>query len=99
MREPGVGDSGLRCVERNEVGQRLQVNQTGIVVNKASSQLLMSMGLFSPDERYDAKFLSNYADVNVKDALKRIKGVGEVRIFGEMSERRPSCANASQARW
>jgi HAE1 family hydrophobic/amphiphilic exporter-1 len=60
-----------------------QVNQTGIVVNKASSQLLMSMGLFSPDDRYDAKFLSNYADVNLKDPLKRIKGVGEVRIFGE----------------
>ena len=31
-----------------------QVNQTGIVVNKASSQLLMSMGLYSPDERFDA---------------------------------------------
>jgi HAE1 family hydrophobic/amphiphilic exporter-1 len=60
-----------------------QVNQTGIVVNKASSQLLMSMGLFSPDDRYDAKFLSNYADVNLKDPIKRIKGVGEVRIFGE----------------
>jgi len=60
-----------------------QVNQAGIVVNKASSQLLMSMGLFSADERYDGKFLSNYADVNLKDALKRIKGVGEVRIFGE----------------
>ncbi len=60
-----------------------QVNQTGIVVNKASTQLLMSMGLFSPDERFDSKFLSNYADVNLKDALKRIRGVGEVRIFGE----------------
>ena len=59
------------------------VNQTGIVVQKASTQLLMSMGLFSPDDRYDSKFLSNYADVNIKDALKRIKGVGEVRIFGE----------------
>ena len=43
-----------------------QVNQTGIVVNKASSQLLMSFGLYSPDERYDAQFLSNYADVNLR---------------------------------
>jgi hydrophobic/amphiphilic exporter-1 (mainly G- bacteria), HAE1 family len=59
------------------------VNQTGIVVNKASSQILMGMGLFSPDGRYDSKFISNYADVNLKDALKRIRGVGEVRIFGE----------------
>ena len=60
-----------------------QVNQTGIVVNKASSQLLMSFGLFSPDERYDSQFLSNYADVNLRDAIKRVRGVGEVRIFGE----------------
>jgi len=60
-----------------------QVNQAGIVVNKASSQLLMSFGLFSPDGRYDAGFLSNYADVYLRDSLKRITGVGEVRIFGE----------------
>ena len=60
-----------------------QVNQTGIVVNKASSQLLMSFGLYSPDERYDSQFLSNYADVNLRDAIKRVRGVGEVRIFGE----------------
>ncbi|MET0404243.1 MAG: multidrug efflux RND transporter permease subunit, partial [Cystobacter sp.] len=60
-----------------------QVNQTGIVVNKASSQMLMTVGLSSPDNRYDAKFMSNYADVNLKDAIKRVRGVGEVRIFGE----------------
>ncbi|MBX5483270.1 MAG: multidrug efflux RND transporter permease subunit [Myxococcaceae bacterium] len=60
-----------------------QVNQAGIVVNKASGQLLMSVGLYSPDNRYDQRFLSNYADVHLKDALKRVKGVGEVRIFGE----------------
>jgi HAE1 family hydrophobic/amphiphilic exporter-1 len=60
-----------------------QVNQTGIVVNKASSQMLLTIGLSSPDNRYDSKFLSNYADVNLKDAIKRVRGVGEVRIFGE----------------
>ncbi|WP_426753575.1 efflux RND transporter permease subunit [Myxococcus sp. Y35] len=60
-----------------------QVNQTGIVVNKASSQMLLTVGLYSPDNRYDAKFLSNYADVSLKDAIKRVPGVGDVRIFGE----------------
>ncbi|HYO51897.1 multidrug efflux RND transporter permease subunit [Archangium sp.] len=60
-----------------------QVNQTGIVVNKASSQMLLTVSLSSPDDRYDAKFLSNYIDVNLKDAIKRVRGVGEVRIFGE----------------
>jgi HAE1 family hydrophobic/amphiphilic exporter-1 len=60
-----------------------QVNQAGIVVNKASNQLLMTVGIFSPDDRFDTQFLSNYADVYLRDALKRIPGVGEVRIFGE----------------
>jgi HAE1 family hydrophobic/amphiphilic exporter-1 len=60
-----------------------QVNQAGIVVNKASTQLLMSFGLFSRDNRYDQGFLSNYADVYIRDSLKRIPGVGDVRIFGE----------------
>ena len=60
-----------------------QVNQSGIVVNKASSQMLLTLALSSPGDRYDAKFLSNYADVNLKDAIKRVRGVGEVRIFGE----------------
>jgi HAE1 family hydrophobic/amphiphilic exporter-1 len=60
-----------------------QVNQAGIVVAKASSQLLAGFGLYTDDDRYDAGFLSNYADVYLRDALKRIPGVGEVRIFGE----------------
>jgi hydrophobic/amphiphilic exporter-1 (mainly G- bacteria), HAE1 family len=60
-----------------------QVNQSGIVVNKVSAQLLVAFALYSPDERYDQRFISNYADVYLKDAMKRVKGVGEVRIFGE----------------
>ncbi len=60
-----------------------QVNQAGIVVNKASTQLLLSFGLFTRDNRYNQGFLSNYADVYIRDTLKRIPGVGDVRIFGE----------------
>ncbi|HUQ05949.1 MAG TPA: multidrug efflux RND transporter permease subunit [Kofleriaceae bacterium] len=60
-----------------------QVNQAGIVVNKTSSQLLAGYGFFSDDDRYDPGFISNYLDVYIKDAMKRIPGVGEVRIFGE----------------
>jgi HAE1 family hydrophobic/amphiphilic exporter-1 len=53
------------------------------VVNKTSTQLLISFGLYSKDDRYNTRFLSNYADVYLKDAIKRIHGVGEARIFGE----------------
>ena len=60
-----------------------QVNQAGVVVSKSNSSMLCNFGLYSPDSRYDTKFLSNYADVYLRDALKRIRGVAEVRIFGE----------------
>lgn len=69
----------------SRVASRLpaQVNQAGVVVTKSNSAMLVNWGLYSPDNRYDSKFLSNYADVYLRDALKRVKGVGEVRIFGE----------------
>lgn len=69
----------------SRVASRLpaQVNQAGVVVTKSNSAMLVNWGLYSPDGRYDSKFLSNYADVYLRDALKRVKGVGEVRIFGE----------------
>ncbi|WPB75979.1 multidrug efflux RND transporter permease subunit [Archangium violaceum] len=59
------------------------VNALGITINKTQSQLLMSFGLYDEAERYDTGFLSNYADVYIRDALLRVKGVGDVRIFGE----------------
>jgi HAE1 family hydrophobic/amphiphilic exporter-1 len=60
-----------------------EVNALGITINKTQSQLLMSFGLYDQEGRYDTGFLSNYADVYVRDALLRVKGVGDVRIFGE----------------
>lgn len=38
--------------------------------------------MLSPDGRYDQLFLSNYADIYIREPLKRVPGVGEVRIFG-----------------
>ncbi|HEY0094531.1 MAG TPA: efflux RND transporter permease subunit, partial [Archangium sp.] len=60
-----------------------EVNALGITINKTQSQLLMSFGLYDQEGRYDTGFLSNYADVSIRDALLRVKGVGDVRIFGE----------------
>lgn len=59
------------------------VKQTGVQVTKESTNLLLAIGLFSPDGRYDNIFLSNYADRYLVDPIKRIAGVGGVRIFGE----------------
>ncbi|RKI73955.1 multidrug efflux RND transporter permease subunit [Corallococcus sp. AB049A] len=60
-----------------------QVNALGVTVRKAQTQLLVSFGVYDKEKRYDTEFISNYADVYIRDALLRVKGVGDVRIFGE----------------
>lgn len=59
------------------------VKRTGVSVNKVSSQFVLAIGIGCRDNRYDSQFISNYCDVYVKDALKRVKGVGDAQIFGE----------------
>ncbi|HEX4006303.1 MAG TPA: multidrug efflux RND transporter permease subunit [Acidobacteriaceae bacterium] len=60
-----------------------EVNQTGITVTKANSNFVFGAGVYADNNRYSDLFLSNYLDVYVKDALKRVPGVGDVVIFGE----------------
>ncbi|KAF3885325.1 MULTISPECIES: efflux RND transporter permease subunit [Nostocales] len=59
------------------------VQQTGVTVTKRSSSLLLAFGLYPENNEYDTIFLSNYADLYLVDALKRVEGVGDVNIFGE----------------
>jgi hydrophobic/amphiphilic exporter-1 (mainly G- bacteria), HAE1 family len=59
------------------------VNNTGITITKVNSNFVFGAAFFSKDNRYSDLFISNYLDVYVKDALKRIPGVGDVQIFGE----------------
>ncbi len=60
-----------------------EVNSTGISITKANSNFVFGAGFFTRDGRYSNEFISNYIDVYVKDALKRVPGVGDVIIFGE----------------
>ena len=59
------------------------VNATGISISKANSNFVFGAGFYTEDGRYSHEFISNYLDVYVKDALKRVTGVGDVQIFGE----------------
>jgi HAE1 family hydrophobic/amphiphilic exporter-1 len=59
------------------------VNATGITISKSNSNFVFGAGFFTRDGRYSPEFISNYLDVYVKDALKRVPGVGDVMIFGE----------------
>lgn len=58
------------------------VNQFGVTVNKSMGLPLLLVSLYSPNGSYDSLFLGNYATINIKDALYRVKGVGQITIFG-----------------
>jgi HAE1 family hydrophobic/amphiphilic exporter-1 len=60
-----------------------EVKTTGVTVNKVSTSFVLAAGFYSESNRYSEEFISNYIDIYVKDALKRIAGVGDVQIFGE----------------
>jgi len=73
---------------QNRVNQALgrmpaDVRTNGITVTKNTAGFMGGLGFFSKDNRYDAQFISNYIDRYVKDAVKRVPGVGDVIIFGE----------------
>jgi len=58
------------------------VLQTGVTVTKRQNSILQISGLKSTDGKYDADFISNYIDINVKPRLLRITGVGNVSNLG-----------------
>src|SRR6186713_2343578 len=86
--EIGV-DADLAAVNvQNRVNQALgrmpaEVRTNGITVTKNTAGFLGALGFYSPDNRYDSLFISNYVDLYVRDAFKRVPGVGNVIIFGE----------------
>lgn len=59
-----------------------QVRRQGVKVDEHSPDMLQVIILHSPDQSRDITFLSNYALMNITDDLKRVKGVGDVQIFG-----------------
>src|SRR5215475_2058007 len=59
-----------------------EVNNYGVTVQKSVLAPLMLIALNSPKGTYDARFLANYAYINLVDQLTRVKGVGTVQVFG-----------------
>jgi len=58
-----------------------EVQRQGLTTKKVSSALLQVIQLYSPEGTYDELFISNYATINIIDALKRINGVGDATLF------------------
>ncbi len=59
------------------------VKQVGVTVKKRSPDLMFIINLISPDGRYDQLYMSNFAAIQIRDALARIEGVGDVMVFGQ----------------
>ncbi len=57
-----------------------EVQRQGVTVKKVSSAFLTSVGLVSPDNRYDSLFLTNYAQINLLNQIANLEGVGECRL-------------------
>jgi HAE1 family hydrophobic/amphiphilic exporter-1 len=58
------------------------VKQQGVTIKKSLSFPMLLFTIVSTNPKYDAKFLNNYASINIVDALARIRGIGEVTLFG-----------------
>lgn len=71
----------------NRVSQALprlpeEVRRNGVLVQRRSTDILLVVSLTAPERAHDTLFLSNYASLNLVDELKRLPGVGDVRVFG-----------------
>jgi len=58
-----------------------EVKREGVNTKKKSSSIVLIISLFSPDDRYDELFMSNYATLRLRDTLSRVPGVGDVSVF------------------
>lgn len=60
-----------------------EVTKIGVTTSKRQTSFLQIGALYSPDDRYDKSFLSNYMDINVVPQIKRVEGVGDVMAMGD----------------
>ncbi len=85
--ELGTDPNLAQQLVQNRVSQALPrlpevTRQLGVTTIKSSPELTMVVHLKSPNDRYDMLYLRNYAVLHVKDELAKIRGVGQVRLFG-----------------
>lgn len=60
-----------------------QVNQNGVTITKSLAGFVFAAAFYSNNNKYSGLFISNYVDVYVSDAIKRVPGVANVTIFGQ----------------
>ena len=84
---PGTDPDAAQVQVQNRVSQALSrlpadVVSLGVTTQKQSPTFLVLITLISPDGKYDALYLRNYANIKIKDQLARLPGVGQIQLFG-----------------
>ena len=85
--KPGSDPDINQVNVQNRVSQALPlvpqvVSQQGVTVEKKSSSIMMVLSIFSPDDRYEATYIDNYANLYVLEELKRVPGANRAQVFG-----------------
>src|SRR5438046_2409774 len=86
--KPGVNLSFAQVLVQNRINLAMPllpdvVKQAGVTTRKRNPDILMVIGIYSPHDRYDQVYLSNFATIKLKDELGRVDGVGDVNQFGQ----------------
>lgn len=72
------------CVSQAQGKLPSDVTKSGVTVRKRLNSTLKELSLYSPDDRFDKIFLTNYLKINVEPRMARIPGVGEVDVRGPL---------------
>jgi HAE1 family hydrophobic/amphiphilic exporter-1 len=59
------------------------VKRLGLTVRKRNPSIFLALALYSPNGTHDATFLGNFGNIYLKDALLRVKGVGDIFSVGD----------------
>jgi multidrug efflux pump len=83
----GMDPNLAQQLVQNRVSQAIprlpeDVQRLGVTTIKASSTMTLAVQIVSPNNKYDNKYLRNYALINIKDRLSRIQGIGDVQLHG-----------------
>jgi multidrug efflux pump len=86
--KPGVNLNFAQVLVQNRINLALPllpdvVKQAGVTTRKRTPDILQVIAVYSPHNRYDQLYLSNYATLKIKDELARVEGVGDVIQFGQ----------------
>ncbi len=60
-----------------------EVKRLGLTVRKRNPSIMMVVALFSPNGTHDVEFLDNYSNIFLRDALLRVKGIGDITALGQ----------------